>query len=198
MKILILFLGIITAIPAICQTPQPELVEVIRRWPNRIDINVTNGMVHKRVVSDQSDSAFYYHANGKKYLATTTFTEIGGVVVPPVTTPIKIEAETATTINGAFKEGITICCIQAGASLRYTSMDLGARLKVKIRYSRGNPGNANLTLKVGSNSFLLSFEGTGGWSTWREKEFDITGGNGLIEITSATAGPVNLDWIEFR
>ena len=63
-----------------------ELVEVIRRWPNRIDVTVTDGLVHKRVVSDQSDSAFYFHSNGKKYLATTTFKEIG-TTTPPVEVP---------------------------------------------------------------------------------------------------------------
>lgn len=82
-KILILIFGILIAFTAAAQINKPELVEIIKRWPNRIDINVTDGLTHKRTVSDQSDTAFYFHANGKKFIATTTFKEVGGTL-PPV------------------------------------------------------------------------------------------------------------------
>lgn len=81
-KIFAFILGALIAIPAISQTT--ELVEIIKRWPNRIDVNVTHGLVHKRLVSDQNDSAFYFHANGKQFIATTNFHEIG---LPPIDPP---------------------------------------------------------------------------------------------------------------
>jgi hypothetical protein len=78
-KLLTLIFGIIIAVPALSQ--QTELVEILKRWPNRADVQVVDGLIHKRLVSEQSDTAFYFHPNGKQFIATTTFKEIG--VVPP-------------------------------------------------------------------------------------------------------------------
>src|SRR5687767_5276968 len=69
-----------------------ELVEVVRRWPNRVDIDVVNNLVHTRIVSNTSDTAFYYRApEGKMFIAVTLFKEV-------ITTPTteKIDGELAT------------------------------------------------------------------------------------------------------
>src|SRR5688500_12699124 len=133
---LIIFVGV-----TICTHAQTggELVEVIRRWPKKVDVNVTDGMVHKRIVSDQQDTAFYFHAQGKKFIATTTFKEIG--VVTPTDDTTKIDGAKATFSAGQWVTG-------SGQTGWY---------KTTIAYS--NTPNATAT---------FSFTGTG-VQLWAEK-----------------------------
>jgi hypothetical protein len=84
MKNIILTLLFLSSLLANAQTTErTELVEVIRRWPNRADVTVTDGLIHKRTISDTSKTAFYFHTNGKTFIATTTFEEVGAPVIIP-------------------------------------------------------------------------------------------------------------------
>lgn len=128
----IFFLALFSLV-AFCSNAQTggELVEIIRKWPKKVDVNVTDGLVHKRTVSDESDTAFYFHAQGKKFIATTTFKEVG-VVVPPVFVTEKVDGERAT-FTGTWTRGVTTApgwygvpsptiaySNSAGASVSYT------------------------------------------------------------------------------
>lgn len=103
-RLIFLFLFITITICSNAQTGG-ELLQVIRRWPNKVDINVSDGMIHKRLISDESDTAFYFHAQGKKFIATTTFKEVGGVVVPPADDTTRIDGAKATFSTGQWATG---------------------------------------------------------------------------------------------
>lgn len=102
----------------------------------------------------------------------------------------KIEAESGT-LTGAGIEAIpggqAVCCITPGGTLKYSSSSTG---KIKIRYSRGNSGNGTLTI----GNTTLTFESTGDWKVYREKEFNVTGK--LDFVNGSIMGPCNIDWIE--
>ena len=70
-KILLLLFGILVAIPALTQ----QLAEVSKVWITK-NIHITDGHVEKWIIPDNQDTARYFHADGKRYLVTATFTEI--------------------------------------------------------------------------------------------------------------------------
>lgn len=145
--IIIFFISITT-----CFAQKPELVEVINRWPNRVDINVTDGLVHKRLVSETSDTAFYFHANGKEYIATTTFKEI--VTNPPVWTKVDHTASGTwrkSTKTGSYNNTITWSCLTGnsfeyqfeGAGIRWIVEQLSTHGKAKIEIDGVSEGEVN-------------------------------------------------------
>lgn len=114
---------------------------------------------------------------------------------PVVTT--KVEAEsgqlTGATVGGA--NGYKVCCIKAGAVLKYGSRTSTG--KIKIRYGRADSGQATGTIKVGGKSQSITFDNTGGWDTMKEQEFNVPAGTGEIEFNFQTPGTADLDYIIF-
>lgn len=125
-------------------------------------------------------------------------------VSPPTPQKFRIEAESATSIVNATRDAstnnTTICCINTNAVITYANVNFKKQTKLRIRFSRGNPGNGQLTFKIGGKNIPVSFPSTGGWNTWQEVTVDVDPIEGYqpVQILSSTLGPCNLDWFEFE
>lgn len=125
-------------------------------------------------------------------------------VSPPRPQKFRIEAESATSIVNATRDAstgnTTICCINTNAVISYDNVNFKKQTKLRIRFARGNPGNGQLTFRIGGKNIPVSFPSTGGWNTWQEVTVDVEPieGDRPVQILSSTLGPCNLDWFEFE
>lgn len=81
-KLLILILGIIVALPAICQVGT-QLVEVSKIYEKK-EIMVSHGLTYRYDVGTQNDTARYFNPGDKQWTATINFQQKGLPPVDPV------------------------------------------------------------------------------------------------------------------
>lgn len=116
------------------------------------------------------------------------------VILP---TTKKVEAETGQLTGASIggTNGYKVCCIQPGAVLKYGEQTSTG--KIKIRYGRGNAGQGTLTIKVGNQTKVLTFDNTTDWDNMKEQEFIVPAGTGDVEFSSTMQGSADIDYIIF-
>lgn len=204
-KLLLLILGITIALPAFTQV-DPDFYTGTKL--QKIQITVVDGLIYKWTAVNQKDTVRHFNIQeGKKYLATITFQEIGANT---------IEAESTTTYSGMTpggEPGVT-CCIQANSYAAYPVSFTSGKTKLTVRYTRGSAGNGTLTLRNGSQTgtpievtgsdgvkrTTMTFPSTGSWQTFGTAVFYIPSqiGTKVLYFTSSETGPCNPDKFTFE
>jgi cytochrome c len=118
----------------------------------------------------------------------------------------KIEAEQADALEGPKKQGKVIGSIAHSHVARFSSIDLAAVGKVKVRASSGGTGGT-IEFRAGApDGPLLGsvvVPNTGGWDKFQDFEATLTKTQTradvcLVFVNPGKGGLMNVDWVEFR
>lgn len=179
--------------------------ENIIEYDSTETIRVSDGMVYKWTIPDNTTARFFEAVDGEYEMILTAKKKI---------TDIKIEAETARIVERAQLDqgtgGNTICCV-TGTALTNTRLifdgekDTGNRKLIVFNYARGNTGKGKIVVSftkngvVNSHTFHLDPTGTNVWNVWKEATFDLPPNQvGIMSISTDQPGAWNLDWLTIK